>query len=240
VISRKIFLKRRDFGPKETVMLFRLFTHFPLLRPGRVSKVLRHPFVWLPVCTVVAIGGTAQSVAGPGAPPPRPPASSVTFKKSTPAPTPKVKLSKWPHLVAVGPTEVYFKPLAGPRVRRPPLLPTPPTPTPEPEVKTPDPSLSTPGKPPEPSALSPDAPPILLPKETTPATPPPEKSAAPPESALGEASSREPELKDAVMYFETPFGPHGARASIPAIVPLTSPVGAPQPESRAEYRKDKE
>ncbi len=220
-------------------MLFRLFTHFHGLRSGRVSKVLRHPFVWLPACAVAALGGTIQAVAGPVERPPRPPVSSATYKKTGPA----VKISKWPHLVAVGPTEVYIKPLAGPSVRRPPMLPQPPpppTPEPESEPKPADSSQPVPREMPQPSEFSPDAPPVLLPKDTAPVTPAPEKKTAPEESVLEEASHREPELKDAVIYFDTPIGPHGSRASIPAIVPFASPLGAPQPESRATYRKEKE
>lgn len=159
----------------------------------------------------------------------------------TPAPTPKPKvmITTHPHLVAVGPMTLDIKPVAGPRHRNPPLLPTP---TPKPVIET-DPAADS-GQPelapatPPPSAFSPDAPPMLLPPEKPAPTPPPEKKEPKP-SVLSPEEQAEPDLKDAVMYFDTPVGPHGARATIPLVIP-NSAAPVPLPESRATYRKEKD
>jgi hypothetical protein len=180
-----------------------------------------------------AVAKAGSEVRGAKAPP-------VVVK---PTPTPKYKITNRPHLVAVGPMELSVKPVAGPRVRRAPLLPTP---TPKPVIDTE--VMSTPAepratpKPVEPSAFSPDAPPTLLPTEKPAATPvaTPEKKDEKRESVLEPLEPREPELRDSVIYFETPVGPRGSRATIPMAVPFTSPATAPQPESRATYRKERE
>jgi hypothetical protein len=134
------------------------------------------------------------------------------------------------------------KPLAGPRVRIPPLLPPPkivePDPMEEPAAAEPADTTSMP-KPAGPSAFSPDAPHTLLPVEKPAPTPAPEKKVEPKESVLVPADSGEPDLQDAVMYFETPVGPRGSRVTIP-MIPSNPPAAVPQPESRATYRKDKE
>jgi hypothetical protein len=163
----------------------------------------------------------------------------------TPAParTPKPRITTRPYIVSTGPMELDVKPPAGPRVRRPPLLPTPKPVEPNPETApapvTP-PEVPAP-KPPEPSAFSPDAPPTLLPSDKpVPATPEPVKKDDKKDGVLEPVEHREPELKDAVMYFDTPAGPRGSRVTIPMAVPLTTPPTAPQPESRATYRKEKE
>ncbi len=219
-------------------MLFRLLIHLRSSSSRRVSRILRHPLVWLPVCAILVMGDAPQSEAGPVE---QRPQASISAAPA-PASTSKVKISKLPHLVAVGPMEVAIKPLAGPRIRRAPALPTPKPVEPEPAAAPANsqPQETPPSTPPEPSVLSPDAPHTLLPAEKPPITPPVVKKEEAKESVLVPAGNTEPELKDAVMYFETPVGPHGSRVTIPAIVPLSSPTGAPQPESRAIYRKEKE
>jgi hypothetical protein len=196
------------------------------------------PMIGLVVLVVVSMGSgpvakAGSEVRGPKAPP-------VMVK---PTPTPKYQITNRPHLVAVGPMELSVKPVAGPRVRRAPLLPTPtPKPVIEAEIiSTPAEPTATP-KPAEPSAFSPDAAPTLLPTEKGASTPAPvaEKKDEKRESVLDTIEPREPELRDSVMYFETPVGPRGSRATIPMVVPFTSPPTAPQPESRATYRKEKE
>lgn len=214
-------------------MLFPLIHRSSVPSGWRVAEIVCRPVLGAAALALLALGSETLVQAGPVA-------------MSTPKPTPKPKyvLTKRPHLVAVGPMEVNVSPLAGPRVRRPPLLPTP---TPKPvleqlEPVTPEqPVDSQPVKPTEPSAFSPDAPPTLLPTDKPPATPAPtpEAKAGKKESVLEAVDPREPELRDAVMYFDTPVGPHGSRASIPMVVPFTTPPTVPQPESRATYRKEK-
>jgi hypothetical protein len=154
----------------------------------------------------------------------------------------KWKVIKDPHLVAVGPSKIRVAPVAGPLVRRPPLLPPPKVVAPEPKPIAAD--LPPPA---EPSTLSGDANPILLPpvKATADSTQAPVKPEEPKESVLVPAEREELELKDAVKYFEPPHAPYapnspgGPQILLPAIVPYSSPA-APQPNSRATYRKEKE
>jgi len=187
--------------------------------------------------SILAAGGTLRSEAGPSERPPQPPA---TTQRPTPTPLPKLRINKRPHLVAIGPMGIDVQPLAGPRVRRPPLLPVPKVVEAEPEAaKSPSSEPAQPA-PAQPSAFSPDAPPVLLPTEKPPVAPAPAPKVEPTESVLAPAARAEAELRDAIIYFETPAGPAGSQVTIPAAMPLTSPAPAVPPQSRATYRKEKE
>ena len=196
---------------------------------------------------ILAMGGAARLEGGgsersrqPSAGPARPPVAVAVS-------VPRYQIADEPYLTTVGPIKTRMSPLAGPRVRRAPLLPVtklveakpkpgkaPGYPV-SPEVKSHDPS--------EPSAFSPDAPPILLPavepEEKSATTPPVQKESAK-ESVLVPAPRKDSELRDAVIYFDVPAVPPGSRVIIPSLVPLNSPSPVPQPESRATYRKEKE
>ena len=101
--------------------------------------------------------------------------------------------------------------------------------------------LETPtAEPREPSDFSPDAPPTLLPKESPIAPPRPAQNSAPTESVLAPGVRSGTELKDAVIYFETPAGVNGSRIGFPTLVPVTSPPAPPQPPSKATFRQEKE
>ncbi|MEA3213602.1 MAG: hypothetical protein QOE70_6659 [Chthoniobacter sp.] len=204
--------------------------------PSR-SDIVRRPFLRLAAFAFLSMGGATLSKAATAE---RLPLQPFTARQTpAPTPSPKLKISEQPHLVAIGPMGLSIKPLDGPRVRRPPLLPPPPTV--EPGLKSEAaPETAGPREPKEPSAFSPDSPPVLLPKEQAPLVPAPAKKEEPRESVLVPAVRGEPELKDAIIYFETPVGPNGSRISIPAMIPLTSPAPVAQPESRATYRKEKE
>jgi hypothetical protein len=222
-------------------MSFRLLHCVRPLPRRRVARLLRRPFpfVGMTAFALLALGSAFRGEAGPLE---RPVRTSVAAHAPTPSPTPRLKIISLPHLLAVGPMDVDIKPLAGPRVRRPPLLPPPKPAEPDPDATStsPQPQEPVPPPPPEPSAFSPDAPPVLLPSEKPASTPAPEKRVEPRENVLVPADRGEPDLKDAVMYFDTPVGPRGSRASIPIPMPFGSPAPAPLPESRATYRKEKE
>jgi len=201
----------------------------------------RRPWVCLAVALSLSVGIATSSEAG---------TDYVFAARPTPSPTPKVahkkkpKITSKPYLVTIGPMDLDIQPVAGPRVRRPPLLPrpaasengtegSPKTPTPEEASKQPKPS--------EPSAFSPDAPPVLLPAEKPPATPAPvDKIEAPKESVLVPGNHGELDLKDAVIYFETPAGPKGSRIIVPGVIPTNPPTPGTLPESSATYRKDQQ
>lgn len=216
-------------------MLFTLVHRSSAPSGWRVVEIACRPLLGLAAFAFFASASVTPVQAGPeAARPSGVPVAAVTPK---PTPKPKYKITSRPYIVAVGPQELDVKPLAGPRVRRPPLLPTPtPKPVIEPPVTSEPPTDTAPVKPAEPSAFSPDASPVLLPKDKPAAASAPEKK----ESVLETVEHREPELRDAVMYFDTPAGPRGSRASIPMAVPFTTPPTLPQPESRATYRKEKE
>jgi hypothetical protein len=220
-------------------MLSRLFHPHPSLPNGQVARISRRPLFGLAAVVLLGAGSVVTSEAGSTVIPPR---TSKAAPSPTPAPTPKYVISSQPHLVAIGPITIDVKPLAGPRVRRPPLLPPPKPIEPDPSVDAANAKPQEPPapKPPLPSDFSPDAAPTLLPTDKPLPTPAPERKIEPKENALEPVDRGEPDLKDAVMYFETPVGPHGARASIPLAVPYTSPAPAPLPDSRATYRKEKE
>jgi hypothetical protein len=186
-----------------------------------------------------ALASTAvvtRSHAGPVAAPPQP----LVNVRQTPAPAPKFKIRRWPYLVAIGPTALTIQPLSDPRVRRPPLLPRPILAATEPSAATEPPAPAGPARPAsaEPSAFSPDASLIVLPGEKTAAAPAPAKPTEPGVSVLTPANQAEQELKDAVIYFATPAGPHGPRVAVPATAPLNPPTPATLPKSRATYRQE--
>ncbi len=142
-----------------------------------------------------------------------------------------------PYLVAIGPMRLRIKPAEG-QLRRPPLLPAAPAPeakasskaTPEP---APVPAL------PQPSEFSPGAPPVLLPAEKPEPKEEPDKRTEPKENALTPSTGTAPDLRDSVIYFETPVGDRAQRVLTPALVPAVPAPVAPLPESRATYRIEK-
>jgi hypothetical protein len=94
-------------------------------------------------------------------------------------------------------------------------------------------------KAPEPSALVPEESPLLLPADKEPVAGKPMEKAVPSESVLAPLSRGELELKDALIFFETPAGPGGSQVAVPVLVPFSSPPVATQPASRATYREVK-
>lgn len=182
-------------------------------------------------CAVVASGAVTSLQAGP---PERPrPPKLVAQPKALP--TPKMVVSKEPYLKLVGPALIVIKPIPGPSVRIPPLLPRP-EPA-EPTPKSIDPAAPVPG-PTEPSVLSQDAPITLLPAQKAPSAPVPERKVEAGESVLAPEARAEMELKDSVLFFEKQVGPYGSRVSVP--VPIAPTLPAEPPASRATYRKEKE
>lgn len=89
--------------------------------------------------------------------------------------------------------------------------------------------------------LSPDSAPVLLPTDKS--TPVPDKKpqdADHKDGLLTPSDRAEQDLRDAVMYFETPVGNNGARVAVPLAVPYGPPVApVPVPESRATYTTEK-
>jgi len=213
-------------------MSFRL-SHHPADSPTpRVLGIFGRSVLRAAVFGILVAGGTFRSEAGTLE---RPLRWSDGAEQTVSA-----SIRKKAYLVAIGPAGIAVQPLAGPRVRQPPLLPTPKPVESEPAVaKTLSPEAARPA-PAEPSAFSPEAPPVLLPTGKPPVAPAPAPKVEPTESVLAPAARAEAELKDAIIYFETPVGPVGSQVTIPAAVPLTSPAPAAPAASRATYRKEKE
>ncbi len=199
--------------------------------PHRVSKIVCR----LVACALVSAGVGPALQAGQAIRPLLPP---VSGQQKTPT-APKAKIGQPPYLLAIGPTEISVRPVPGPRVRQPPLLPRPAAIEPDPDATAKSLQPGSPARPAEPSAFSPEAPPTLLPDQKSPNVPGPAKSEGPKESALATEARGEPELRDSVIYFETPAGRNGSSVTVPALVPLKSPMSVPA-ESRATYRKEKE
>lgn len=149
------------------------------------------------------------------------------------------KVSKLPYLVLVEPEPLKIQRAVNPHFRNPPLLPTPkPAPVVSKAPATPSPDDANANKPVDTGVLPSESSPILLPKDKQPAMPAPADHGKQ-DPVLTPAPSPEQELKDAVIYFDTPVGPHGTRAIVPVPIPGLTP-GATQPvvpDSHTTYRE---
>jgi hypothetical protein len=70
-----------------------------------------------------------------------------------------------------------------------------------------------------------------------PTTPAPTTS-EPAENALTNSAGKDPDLKDAVIYFEAPIGKKGARATVP--VPMNSQNSTTTPSQSSATYQEKE
>lgn len=191
------------------------------------------PTAWVLVAIAIVTTAALAHAGGEQAFPPR----AILAAPRTALATPKPVLEKRPYLQVIGPTAVRVLPVAGPRVRRVPLLPKPKRPEREADpVETPVATTSSVA----PSALSPDAPTnLLLSPNPGPLPATILQTPQPPENVLTPATDSGSDLRDAVIYFETPRGPRGSQTTLAVPLPFASPAAAKtQPESRATYRKE--
>lgn len=224
-------------------MSFRPFTHFIASSIRLIPELVAAPLSRVGCCVVLTMATAIPLQAGTKD---RPLVSTGRVQpKPTPArsvkPAPANFISKTGYLAIIGPAGISTKPVAGPRVRQAPMLPTPKVVSADSAAaaKSSDSQALAQHQPSEPSAFSPDEPPMLLPAEKASQVAKAEEKIEPKENVLVPASRGEMELKDAVIYFETPVGSHGSQVALPVLVPHSSPAAATQPASRATYHEEK-